>query len=209
MKLLIKIVTIVAVVALSATAAAQKKNRLLVAKYQPVVQFLDIDTTLGQWFKQYVDTTSGSPSFKDFLNRLSDSEVLLHRSTRAGLSHNQLYSPVVTLLETKWSDIANMSDQDIASVRLAMVELDIALAAIEATFPSTAYEEFRREVIRGAKPLTEVAKLPMPAVEAMTFTIMTHKVSDRINNPTVRKTPEESPSQIVKPIETQSIFRLW
>lgn len=209
MKISVAIIVSLAVIFTSATALTQKMNRLTSAKYRPVTEFLEADSTLSQWFKQYVDTTSGAVNFNDFLRRLG-SEILRQRSRRAGLTHNQLQSPIVTLAGKDWNalDSNSMSKQELDSIRRSMLELDIVLAAIDATLPDTSLEEFRREVLRGAKPLTEVAKLPMSAVEAMTFTIMGSKVSERINNPPAKKTPPKITTPEMKPYFPDN-YRGW
>lgn len=179
MKKAITIIVAVAVVLIGFSLNAQDK-RYAMAKYSPVADFIPISSTLGQWYKQYMDTTSGEPKFTDFLKKLASSEVLQQMGKRAGIQSNQIYSPIVTLSNKNWKAMDKMSDQELAGIGLAMGELDIALAAIEATIPVTAHEEFRREVIRGAKPLSEVATLPGTATGTMTM--MNHRVSDRINN---------------------------
>lgn len=199
MKKLIAILIVLIATAIALEVAAQNRNRWASARYQPVAGYLEADATLSTWYRQYIDTTAGGMSFEAFLKKLSTSEVLWQRSNRAGIRHKQLYSPIVKLLEVNWQDAEKMNADERESVRLAMLELDIALAAVDATLPKTAHEEFRREVFRGAKPLTEVAKLPMPAVEAMTFTIMNHKVSERINEAPKKKVPPSNRPDVKNP----------
>lgn len=201
MKKLIAILTLLIVTAVALELAAQTGSRWASNRYQPVADFLGADATLSKWYMQYVDTTRGEVTFNDFLKKLSSSEVLKQRSRRAGLSHNQLYSPIVTLLEKDWSALDEMSKQELATIKLSILELDIALAAVDATLPNTAHEEFRREVIRGAKPLTEVAKLPNTAVEAMSFTIMDHRVTERINS----ASPKSNPPLRVEPVQNPNL----
>lgn len=189
MKRTISVVVGITIILLSGTVAGQAKHRMTSANYMPAVALLEQNAKIYQWYSQYSKTTSSKPSIENFLQRLSTSEVLVERSKRAGLSHNQLFSPIITLMEKNWSGIDEMDSSEIATIRLSLLELDIALAAIEATLPNSAHEEFRREVLRGAKPLSEVAKLPSSAVEAMqkmTFTEKEHIVTDRINNPTIK-----------------------
>ncbi len=194
MKKLITIAIIGIIAFTGAIAEAQRNNRLTSAKYQPVNNFMESDATLSQWFKQYVDTTAGSLTFKDFLKKLSSSDVLWQRSKRAGVSHNQLYSPITTLVNKNWNEVDEMNQQEQASIRISMLELDIALSAVEASLPRTALEEFRREVLRGAKPLSEVAKLPESATDTMVFTIKDRELSDRLNSakPSQKNIPNDS-----------------
>lgn len=213
-KIIITTVALALTLTLS-NASAERQNNRIYAKYYPVTEFMKPDSTLGKWFRQYIDTTSGKREFSDFLKRLSESEVLWQRSRKAGLSYGQLYSPIITLLTKDLTDMRGMTDQEMATIRLSMLELDIALSAIDSTIPPTAHEEFRREVLRGAKPLTQVAKLPISAVEAMSFTIMTHKVSERLNktipSPKPRKyTPESiNPQPFNPPTLTNPELENW
>lgn len=179
-KIVIAIITLTLLVVAS-TGFAGPNDRLTSAKYRPVIDFVGPDATLSKWFRQYVDTTNGGLTFNNFLKKLSTSEILYQRSNRAGLEHNQLYAPIIALLGEDWKSMDKMDEKDLASIKISMMELDIALAAVDATLPSQALEEFRREVLRGAKPLTEVAKVPRSATDVMTFTIMDHKLSDRLN----------------------------
>jgi len=190
MQKIIGIITLFAIVFSSYALFAESRKRWASARYQPVAGFLESDATLSHWFKQYVNTTSGNPEFKDFLKRLVNSDILWQRNRRAGLTHNQLYSPLLTLTEKNWRRIDRMTPDEKRETKLAMLELDIVLAIIDATLPDSAHEEFRREVLRGAKPLREVAKLPKNAVEVMTFTLMGHKVSNRINKGTAESNVE-------------------
>jgi len=209
MKKLITI-AVIGIIAFTAVAVeARINNSLTSTKYQPVTSFLESEATFSQWFKQYKDTTSGTLTFKDFLKRLSSSDVLWQRSKRAGVSHNQLYSPITTLVNKNWNEMKEMNPQEQASVRISMLELDIALSAVEATLPRTALEEFRREVLRGAKPLSEVAKLPESATDTMIFTIKDRELSDRLNTnmPGQNKMPRLN-NQLERP-QFESHFWGW
>lgn len=208
MKTLTAIIVSLAIILCSFTLYSQNKNKSFVAQYQPIEDMLGPDATLSKWFKQCMKTVSGCDGFEAFLKRLSDSEVLQQRSKRAGLSHNQLYSPIVTLMGKNWKDTEKNSVTERSTIRLSLLELDIALSAVTATLPESAHEEFAREVLRGAKPLTEVAKLPMSAVEAMTFTADGRKLSDRINKTyDVKKAPKDN-TQFPNPLRP-SPYYLW
>lgn len=184
---IIKIVIVVLTV-LALVGVSEARNNFAKARYFPVTEFLEEDAVLSQWYEQYVKTTTGDTSFNDFLKRLSESEVLSLRGKKAGLTHNQIFSPIVTLINKDWMNLNQMSEGERSTARLAMLELDIALAAVESTLPAEAHEEFRREVIRGAKPLTEMAKTP-GAIDVMRYTLSGHDLSDRINKPTVKTPP--------------------
>lgn len=213
MKKLITIMAIILMGLLSLNLNAQVRNKYASAKYSPVSEFMDINTVLGQWYKQYKDTTSGPSGFEDFLRKLSDSEILLQRSKRAGVSHNQLYSPIITLLNKDFAALDMMREEELSTIQISMVELDIALAAIEATVPDSAIEEFRREILRGAPPLTEIAgakkkteggvqKLPPSPVQVMQgLTVPEHKVSDTLNkpSPSLKTTPPKDAPDVVVP----------
>lgn len=211
MKKIITIIVALLIIIMSGTSMAKPKNTAD-AKYYPVVQFVEYDSTLSQWYKQYIDTTKSNVTFNDFLKRLSTSEVLYQRSKRAGIEHNQLYSPLLLLVDKNWKQVDRMNSDQIENIRASMIELDIALGAIEATLPQTAYEEFRREVIRGAKPLTEIAEKPKTAIDFMTFTLMDHRVSDRLNQPVnIFDTPSsDKATRLVRPPELRnSWFSPW
>lgn len=192
MRRTISAVAVITLLLASALGLAETKGRWASAKYQPIAGFLGPEATLSLWFKQYVDTTSGDVGFKDFLMKLSNSDVLSERNRRAGLEHNQLYSPILTLLEKDMRNFERMDTHEKAEVRMAILELDIALAVIDATLPKSAHEEFRREILRGAKPLREVAMRPTSAIGAMALTLSERKVTERINQP-VPEPPAEGP----------------
>lgn len=210
MKKIITIIIVALIICSFGLAGAQPRSGLASAKYYPVAKFLNPESSLSVWFKQYVDTTSGNHEFGDFLKALSASEVLSQRSQKAGLSHNQLYSPIITLAEKNWDEMENMNAEELATVRLAMLELDVALAAIDATLPATAHEEFRREVIRGAKPLTGVAKLQKGSVEQSSPTTMqTLILEERINNPTVKVYPSQETGNVLQPTVPSYFGQDW
>lgn len=202
MKKLITLLVFVLVIMLSFNAFGQNGRRLANAKLMPVVEFLETNSTLAQWYGQYIKTTTGKASFNDFLKRLSTSEVLAQRGKRAGLSHNQIYSPIATMMGKNYGQIDKMETTELSTIRLSMLELDLALAAIEATIPKSAYVEFRNEVIRGAKPLTEVAKLPGGAAAAMTgaaaYSEKEQGLYERINNPYKQSRTPPTRTDIVK-----------
>lgn len=217
MKKIIIALAVMAVIFSSIELRAETKNKIYFAKYRPVANFLEEDSTLSKWYKLYIDTTESGGTFKDFLKKLSNSEVLWQRGIRAGLTHNQLYSPIIGLMDKDMNDLSDMNEKDRAAVRDFMLQLDVALAAIDSTLPTSAREEGQIEVFRGAKPLRAVAeakpvkedaKKPISAVEAMTFTLMTHKLSDRINEKSPVKAPQNAPRQMDDP-RFENPYRPW
>lgn len=202
MKKLTSTILAVSILLLALGVITVPRDGNAVTKYSPIVDFIDLNSTLGEYYKQYIDTTSGKKDIEDFLKRLSKSGALLQRYKRAGLTHNQLYAPIVTLLGIALDDINNLTEGQMATVRLSMVELDMALLAIMSTVVQNAQVEFRNEVLRMAPPLSEVAGLPPSAVETMkTLTVPEHKVSDRLNNPNpyLKIPPSRDAEGIVRP----------
>lgn len=178
----------VAVFLVSGNLAA-RGERIEFAKYKPVIQFVDPDSTLTAWYKQFVDTTTGDRSFNTFLMRLKGSDVFFERVRRAGVSEDDLSDLISDLTVIDWANIHKMDQQKWEGVRLAMVEFDVALGHTEGSLPKSARKEFRQEVFSKAEPLTAVAvggarnkQSSVSAIDAMTLNLSEQKLSERINN---------------------------
>ena len=127
------------------------------AKYSPISEFIEPTSTLGIWFRDYVETIYGASGFGDFLSRLAESRSLRHLAKKAGVSYDDLYTSIQFLMRIDISKLRHMDGLEAKRVREAMLKLDIALSAIDILLSPPAREEFRREVLRRARPLSQVA----------------------------------------------------
>lgn len=214
MKKIIAIGIAIILLIIAQSTLAQNRN-FASARNVSFEELINEESTLGRWFKQYKDTTSNYQGFDGLLVLISKSEAILERRKIAGLTHNQLHSPITTLVGKDWGNLNEMQQSEISTIRIAMVELDIALSAIMATLPKTAHEEFIREVIRDAPPLTQVAaagevskdvkeaiKVPPSSIDTMkTLIIPEYIVTNRINklNPLVKVPTPRDPELLVRP----------
>jgi hypothetical protein len=215
MKKFIALTVTITLLVISLAANAQVRRNYASAKDVSLDELINMESTLGQWYTQYKETTSNYQGFDGLLMLISKSEAISERREIAGLTHNQLHSPIVTLSGKDWGELDEMQQSELATIRIAMVELDIALSAIMATLPKTAHEEFIREVIRDAPPLTQVAatgqvskdvkeavKVPPSSIETMkALTLPDYIVTERVNtlNPSVKVPAPRDAELLVRP----------
>lgn len=144
---------------ISAPSLLSAKNNIYLAKYKPVSKFMDQNSTLSQWYMQYYDTTSGNRSFKDFLERIASSDVAFNEAKRRGIRNSQLTSLISELATFDLNNVKNIGENAWLIIKQNMDRLDVLLMSLEAYRTDSEKEEFRREIFRGARPLTEVAMI--------------------------------------------------